>query len=398
MNGSMTARLSFIRPLAHLAAELRHRRILRELEGFDDRMLADIGVTRGGIDFAVRHGVRRIASVPCKRSGAPAPALGWHMRAVLILVAVLSIGLVVTAPAEHYPAKAIRLVVPFAPGGPNDISARIIADELAKAVQQTVVVDNRPGAGGNIGAEAAARSAPDGHALFWAQAATHGINPSLYRKLAYDVVRDFTPVGLIVSEPLVLVTGADSPWRDVKDLIAAAKVDPAAIHFGSGGIGTTPHVAAELFAMMAGIRLTHVPYRGNAPAVSDVIAGRIQLVFDGINASLGHIRAGTLRVLAVTSRERAAALPQIATLAETLPGYEVRSWGGIAAPAGTPTEVIRLLSRELGAIGAKEAVRRRFAELGAHLEVSTPEAMDAFVRAEIARWRPVVERSAMRVD
>ena len=155
--------------------------------------------------------------------------------------------------------------------------------------------------------------------------------------------------------------------------------DPAAIHFGSGGIGTTPHVAAELFAMMAGIRLTHVPYRGNAPAVSDVIAGRIQLVFDGINASLGHIRAGTLRVLAVTSRERAAALPHIATLAE-------------------PTEVIRLLSRELGAIGAKEAVRRRFAELGAHLEVSTPEAMDAFVRAEIARWRPVVERSAMRVD
>jgi tripartite-type tricarboxylate transporter receptor subunit TctC/uncharacterized protein YjiS (DUF1127 family) len=398
MSGSMAAGFSLIRPLTRLVAEVRHRRIRRELEGFDDRVLADIGLTRSGIHFAVHHGVHRIAGMPRKPVAACTPALGWHMRAVLILVAVLSIGLVVTAPAEHYPAKAIRLVVPFAPGGPNDISARIIADELAKAVQQTVVVDNRPGAGGNIGAEAAARSAPDGHALFWAQAATHGINPSLYRKLAYDAVGDFAPVGLIVSEPLVLVTDAASPWRDVNDLIAAAKADPATIHFGSGGIGTTPHVAAELFAMMAGIRLTHVPYRGNAPAVSDVIAGRIQLVFDGINASLGHIRAGTLRVLAVTSRERAAALPHVATFAETLPGYEVRSWGGIAAPAGTPVEVIRRLSRELGAIGAKEAVQRRFAELGAHLEVSTPEAMDAFVRAEIARWRIVVERSAMRVD
>jgi tripartite-type tricarboxylate transporter receptor subunit TctC/uncharacterized protein YjiS (DUF1127 family) len=398
MNGSISARLSLIRPLARLVAEVRYQKTLRELAGFDDRMLADIGVPRSGIDFAVRHGVRRIASVPRKRIATFAPVLAWPMCAVLTLVAALSIGLVMAAPAEHYPVKAVRLVVPFAPGGPNDISARIIADELTKALQQTVIVDNRPGAGGNIGAEAAARSAPDGHALFWAQAATHGINPSLYRKLAYDAIRDFKPVGLIVSEPLVLVTGADSPWRDVKELIAAAKADSTAIHFGSGGIGTTPHMAAELFAMMAGIRLTHVPYRGNAPAVSDVIAGRIQLVFDGINASLGHIRAGTLRVLAVTGRERAAALPHIAALAETLPGYEVRSWGGIAVPAGTPVELIRLLSREFAAIGAKEVVQRRFADLGAHLEVSTPEAMDAFVHAEIARWRTVVERSAMRVD
>jgi tripartite-type tricarboxylate transporter receptor subunit TctC/uncharacterized protein YjiS (DUF1127 family) len=398
MSGSTPARLSLGRPFARFAEEARRRRVVRELRGFDDRMLADIGVARGGIDFAVRHGVNQIASVPRKRNAAFVPVLAGYMHAVLALVVVLSIGLVMAAPAEHYPAKAIRLVVPFAPGGPNDISARIIADELGKSLQQTVVVDNRAGAGGNIGAEAAARSAPDGHALLWAQAATHGINPSLYRKLAYDAVRDFTPVGMIVSEPLVLVTAADSPWRDVKELIAAAKADRAGIHFGSGGIGTTPHMAAELFAMMAGIRLTHVPYRGNAPAVSDAVAGRIRLVFDGINTSLGHIRAGTLRALAVTSRERAAALPHIAALAETLPGYEVRSWGGIVAPAGTPAEVIRRLSRELTAIGANPAVQRRFAELGAHLDVSTPEAMDAFVRSQIARWRTVVEQSAMTLD
>jgi tripartite-type tricarboxylate transporter receptor subunit TctC len=192
----------------------------------------------------------------------------------------------------------------------------------------------------------------------------------------------------------VLVTGAASRWRDLKDVIADTKADPAAIHFGSGGRGATPHIAGELFAAMARIKLSHVFYRGNAPAVSDAIAGRIHLVFDGINASLGHVQAGTLRALAVTSRERTAALPDVAAAAETIPGYDVRRWGGIVAPAQTPPEIVRRLTSALATIGTDPALQRRFAEFGAHLEVSTPEAMDAFIRREIARWRSL-EQTAM---
>jgi tripartite-type tricarboxylate transporter receptor subunit TctC len=302
-----------------------------------------------------------------------------------------------SASAQQFPAKPIRLIVPFAAGGPNDISARVIADALSKPLRQAVVVDNRPGAGGNIGAEAAARSAPDGYTLFWAQAATHGINPSLYRKLGYDAMRDFTAIALIVSEPLVLVTSAGSSWSDVKGLIAAAKAEPDRIHFGSGGVGTTPHMAGELFHLRAGVRMVHVPYRGNGPAIADTIAGRVQLVFDGINGSLGHIRHGNLKALAVTGRERSPALPDVPALSEIemFANYDVRSWGGIVAPAGTPQDVVARLSRELIEIGQRAEVQRRFAELGAKLEVTPPKLMDDFVRGEIARWREVIEVSGI---
>jgi tripartite-type tricarboxylate transporter receptor subunit TctC len=314
------------------------------------------------------------------------------------LVALLSLGFVRSAGAQPYPAKLIRLVVPFAPGGPNDISARLIADALSKSLQQSVIVDNRPGAGGNIGAEAVAKAAPDGATLFWAQAATHGINPSLYRKLGYDAIKSFTPVALIVSEPLVLVANVSSPWADAKDLIKAAKAEPGKLHFGSGGLGTTPHMSGELLAVMAGATFVHVPYRGNAPAVVDTIAGRVQFVFDGINGSIGHIRAGQLKALAVTGRARTAALPDVPTLAEIVPGYEVTSWGGIVAPAGTPTDVVARLSQELIAVGERPDLQRRFTELGAHLSVSTPSAMDDHIRAQMARWRAVIEQTGIAVD
>jgi tripartite-type tricarboxylate transporter receptor subunit TctC len=310
----------------------------------------------------------------------------------------LTLGLLPSASAQQYPVKSIRLIIPFAPGGPNDISARIIADELSRSLQQSVIVDNRPGAGGNIGADAAAKSAPDGYTLFWAQAATHGINSSLYRKLGYDAIKDFAPVALLVSEPLVLVTGAASRWTNAKELITAAKAAPGKLHFGSGGIGTTPHLAGELFGVTAGASFTHVPYRGNAPAVTDTIAGRIHFVFDGINASIGHARAGTLKALAVTGHERSPALPDVPTVAEMLPGYEVMSWGGIVAPAGTPAEVVARLSREMIEAGKRPDVQRRFSELGAHLRVSTPAEMDEFMRAQITRWRGVVEKTGIQMD
>ena len=333
-----------------------------------------------------------------------AGALASLLAASRLVIAWLSIGtllslaLVISASAQPYPAKPIRLIIPFAPGGPNDISARIVADELSKSLNQSVLVDNRPAAGGNIGAEAAAKAAPDGYTLFWAQAATHGINPSLYRRLGYDAVRDFSPIALIVSEPLVLVTGAASPWIDVKGLIAAAKTSPGKLHFGSGGIGTTPHMAGELFAAMTGTNVTHVPYRGNAPAVTDTIAGRVEFMFDGINAAIGHIRGGTLKALAVTAQTRASALPDVPTLAETLPDYEVLSWGGVVAPAGAPADVVTRLSSELTEIGKRPAVQRRFAGLGAHLQVSSPTQMESFIRSQIERWRKVIEQNGIALD
>ncbi|MGO1079229.1 Bug family tripartite tricarboxylate transporter substrate binding protein [Inquilinus sp. CA228] len=319
-----------------------------------------------------------------------------YIRAAALVLA-LAGGLLPSASAQDYPARPVQLIVPFAAGGPNDISARIIAEALSASLHQPVIVDNRPGAGGNIGAEATAHAPPDGYTLFWAQAATHGINPSLYRRLGYDAVADFAPVALVVSEPLVLVTAADSRWVDVQDLIAAAKAEPGAIRFGSGGIGTTPHLAAEMFALRAGMSLVHVPYRGNAPAVTDTIAGRVHLVFDGINAALGPIRAGRLKALAVTSRDRSPALPDVPSLAEveTFAGDDVRSWGGVAAPAGTPADVIARLSRELIAIGGRADIRQRFAGLGATLAVSDPASMDRFVRDEIARWREVIAVSGI---
>ena len=322
-------------------------------------------------------------------------------RSVLILLTVvsaLSLGLVTAAAAQTYPAKPIRLIVPFAAGGPNDISARIVADELSKVLGQSVLAENRPGAGGNVAAEAAAKSTPDGYTLFWAQGATHGINPTLYRNLRYDALRDFTPIELVGSEPLVLVTRTAAAWTDLIDLMAAAKADPGRIHFGSGGIGTTPHMAGELLAAQAGLHLVHVPYRGNAPAVVDTMAGRIQLVFDGLNSALGHIRSGTLKALAVTSRERAPVLPDVPTMTETLPDYDVVSWGGIVAPAGTERHIIARLSQALRDIGQRPAVQERFGALGVRLDVGTPEAMDAFVRGQIDRWRHVIEQNGIGLD
>jgi tripartite-type tricarboxylate transporter receptor subunit TctC/uncharacterized protein YjiS (DUF1127 family) len=396
-----------------LATEIRWWLAVRPLQRLDDGMLADIGVKRCEIEFVVRNGrecdrrsgrVRRSAGSPTGILTKGAGALASPMPASRLVVAWLSIGtllslaLVISASAQPYPAKPIRLIVPFAPGGPTDISARIVADELSKSLSQSVLVDNRPGAGGNIGAEAAAKAAPDGYTLFWAQAATHGINPSLYRRLGYDAVKDFLPIALIVSEPLVLVTGAASPWVDVRGLIAAAKASPGKLHFGSGGIGTTPHMAGELFAAMAGANVVHVPYRGNAPAVTDTIAGRVEFMFDGINAAIGHIRGGTLKALAVTAQARTTALPDVPALAETLPDYEVLSWGGVVAPAGMPAEVITRLSSELTEIGRRRDVQQRFAGLGAHLQVSSPVQMESFIRSQIERWRKVISQTGIALD
>ncbi len=299
---------------------------------------------------------------------------------------------------RSYPNKPIRLIIPFAPGGPTDISARMVANELSKSLGQPIVADNRPGAGGNIGAEAAAYAAPDGYTLFWAQAATHGINPTLYPRLGYDALRDFTPVAVIVSEPLVIVANPSFAANDVPSLIAAAKARPGEVRFGSGGQGSTPHMAGQLFGWLSESSLLHVPYKGNAPAVASLMAGHIDIVFDGVNAAIGDIRSGKLKALGVTGRSRSALLPDVAPLADTLPDYEVTSWGGIVAPAATPRDVVERLSNALVAIGSWPDTQQRFAQLGIQLLVSSPQQMDAFVREQIARWRPLVEASGSRVE
>ena len=321
-------------------------------------------------------------------------------RPILITLTVLgalALGLA-TAAAETYPARPIHLVVPFAAGGPNDGSARIVAAELTKILGQPVLTENRPGGAGNVAAQAVAKAQPDGHTLLWAQGATHGINPTLYPNLGYDALRDFVPVGLVGSEPLVLVTNPRASWTGIDDLIIAAKIDAGTIHFGSGGIGTTSHMAGERLAAQAGVRLVHIPYRGKAPAIDDAIAGRIQLVFAGLHAVLGPIRHGTLKALAVTGRERVPELAEVPTIAETLPDYDVVSWGGIAAPAGTPGHVVARLSEALREIGQRPAIQERFGRLGVRLDVGTPEGMDAFVREQVARWRRVIETNGIGLD
>jgi tripartite-type tricarboxylate transporter receptor subunit TctC len=326
--------------------------------------------------------------------------LNMRRRPLLILLSalgILSLSLS-SAAAQTYPAKPIRLVVPFWAGGPHDGAARIVADELTKVLGQSVMVENRPGGGGNPAAEYVARAAPDGYTLLWAQGATHGINSALYRNLGYDAVRDFAAIGLVGSEPLVLATKPAAAWTGIDDLIIAAKIDSGTIHFGSGGIGTTPHMAGELFAAEAGVRLVHVPYRHKGAAVADVVAGRIQLVFDGLHSALGHVRNGTLKALAVTGRARVPALADVPTIAETLPDYDVVGWDGIAAPAGTPAVIVARLSDALREVGRRSSVRERFDRLGLRLDVGTPHQMDAFVRDQIARWRRVIEANGIGLD
>jgi tripartite-type tricarboxylate transporter receptor subunit TctC len=277
------------------------------------------------------------------------------------------------APSEPAdPGQPIRLIVPFAAGGPADIAARMVADELSKLLGQGIVVDNRPGAGGNMGAEAAAHAASDGRTLLWAQAATHGIDAGLYPRLGNDVLRHFTLLALLVNEPLVIVAHPGFAANDVPGLVASARARPGHVRFGSGGHGSPPHVAGELFGWLSESSLMHVPYTDNAAALTGVMSGHVDIVFDGISSVSGPIRSARLKALGVTGRKRTPLLPQAAPVADTLPDYEVTSWGGIAAPAATPSELIRRWASALTFIGAKPEVHQRFAALGMQWKQSPP--------------------------
>lgn len=296
--------------------------------------------------------------------------------------------------AETFPARPIRIVVGFPTGGAPDTLARIISEKISPSWGQPVVVDNKPGAGGNIGAEAVARSPGDGYTLAMGTVGTHSINGAVYAKMPYDMVKDFTPVMLVASTPNVLVVHPNVPAKNVQELIAMAKAKPGGLTYGTPGIGTSLHVAGELFNSMAGVKIEHVPYKGRAMAIPDLLGGHITMMFDNLPSAIPLIREGKLRALGVTSAKRSGSAPEIPTLAEQgLPGFEAVSWFAVFAPAATPKDVVTKLNAELNRIFKLPDVQEKLKTLALDPVLGTPEELASFQKAEIAKWAKVVKDS-----
>lgn len=303
------------------------------------------------------------------------------------------------AQAEVYPARAVRLIVPFPPGGPNDVLARVVAQKLAEQWGQQVVVDNRGGAGGIIGAELAARANPDGYTLLFGGTASFSINPLLHSKLGYDPVTDFAAVSLVGTAPSLLSLHPSLPVKNVKELIDAARAKPRQLTFASSGVGTAPHLAGELFNSMAGVALVHVPYRGGGPAFVDLLSGQVAMYFAGISAVLPFVKEGKLRAIAVTGAQRSAVTPEIPTVAESgLPGYEVSNWYAVVTAARTPAPVIAKLHTQIVTAVAADDVKKRFLDLGTDPIGSDPSHLAAYIRSELAKWTRIVRAAGLKAD
>ncbi|OZI24221.1 ABC transporter substrate-binding protein [Bordetella genomosp. 7] len=298
-----------------------------------------------------------------------------------------------------YPDRPIRYVIPFPPGGSTDTTGRILAEEMAKILGQPVVVENRGGAGGNIGAAHVAGAPADGYTLLQGTIGTHGINPTLYDNLPFDARRDFVPVARMTAGTNVLVVNPDVPVKTVQELVAYAKQNPGKLMMGSSGAGSSIHMSGELFQVLTGTRFTHVPYRGGGPAMNDLLAGHIQLMFDNLNVSGPHIQAGRLRALGVTSRQRAPLLPDVPTLMEAgVPDYEVISWSGVFAPAGTPRDVVEKLNATINQALGSDSVRARFDEAGIQIDLMGVDQFKRFVDSEIDRWGEIVKKSGAKAQ
>jgi tripartite-type tricarboxylate transporter receptor subunit TctC len=317
--------------------------------------------------------------------------------AALILLALFAAGPV--AAADPYPTKPIRIIVPFPPGGPADALARTVGDRLAQSMGQSVVIDNRPGAGGNIGMELGAKAAPDGHTLILAPAGNLTVNPSLYRNVPYDVGRDFAPVTVIAAVPNVLVVNPQLPASNLGELIAYAKANPGKLNYSSPGPGSGAHLAGELLRSSAGIDIMHVPYNGIAPAVTAVVSGDVQIMFAGSPSALPQAASGKLRAIAVASAKRIAAAPSIPTMDESgLPGFDVTSWYSIVAPAGTPPAVVDRLQKEIARALDNAEVKAKLAALGAEPVGNSPAEFAAMIKVEAAKWGKIVKDANIRVE
>jgi tripartite-type tricarboxylate transporter receptor subunit TctC len=306
--------------------------------------------------------------------------------------------------AQAWPSKPVRIVVPFAPGGTTDILARVLAPELSKVLGQSFVVDNRAGAGGNIGAEMVAKSPADGYTLLMGTVGTHGINKSLYAKLPYDPQKEFAPITLVAGVPNVMVMNTKRAQslgiNSVADFVKYAKANPGKLNMASSGNGTSIHLAGELFKSRTGIFMTHIPYRGSGPAMADMLAGSVDVMFDNLPSAMPHIQSGALKAFAVTSAVRSAALPDVPTVAEAgnLPGFEASSWFGLLAPAGTPPDVVSRLQQESAKALGLPAVKERLLAQGAIPSGNTPQEFTKLIGDEIVKWAAVVKASGARVD
>jgi tripartite-type tricarboxylate transporter receptor subunit TctC len=313
-------------------------------------------------------------------------------------VAVLAMAAATVVQAQSYPNRPVRLVVGFPPGGGVDINARLMAPKLAEYLGQQFVVDNRPGAGTNIANELVARSAPDGYTLLVNTAAL-AINMSLYRNLPFDALRDFAPVSLFSESPNVMVVPAKLPVANVKEFIALARASPGRLNYSSAGVGTTQHLAAELFKLRAGLFIVHIPYKGSAPSLTALMAGEVDLSFANIPAIIQHVRSGRLRALAILAARRDAQLPEVPTMKEAgLEGVEVSVWYGVFAPAATPPEVVKTLAEALARTARDPEIRKRLLDQGAEPVGSSPAEFAKFMRDEVARWAQVVKVSGARAD
>jgi tripartite-type tricarboxylate transporter receptor subunit TctC len=325
-----------------------------------------------------------------------------RLRLRFLSVCAAALGLVPAAVIGQtgFPAKPVRLVVGFPPGGTADILARVLAQKMAETWSQQVVVDNRAGAAGTIGANLVAKSAPDGYTLLMAALASQAIAPSLFAAVPYDAERDFAPVSNVAELALVLVVNPALPVKNVKELIALAKARPMQLNYGSGGNGSSQHLATELFSMQAGIRMVHVPYKGSPLVLGDLISGQLALSIDNPTTVLPQVRTGKLRALAVTSARRWPAAPELPTIAEAagLPGFEVIGWFGVLAPAGTPSDVISKLNAEIVRVLKLPDVRQRLSDQGAEAAPSTPEQFGALIRSDTVKWAKVIKATGMKPE
>ncbi|WP_458766371.1 Bug family tripartite tricarboxylate transporter substrate binding protein [Cupriavidus basilensis] len=315
------------------------------------------------------------------------------------LVTAVLCALAFPALADTYPTKPIRVIVPFPAGGGTDIIAREVTNKVAMAMGWRFVVDNKPGSGGNLGVDAAAKASGDGYTIVLGQTSNLAINPTLYRKLPYDVAKDLTPVSLVASAPLVLVTTMESPYKTLADVVAASKAKPGSINVASPGNGTVAHLTSELFQKTAGIKLTHVPYKGAAQAVNDLIGGQVQLYLSSVPTLIGHIRNGKMRPLAVTSAKRMPDLPNVPTIAESgYSGFEAVTWFGFVAPAATPKDIVVRLNTEFNKALQVPDLKKKLNDQGADVLGGTPEQFGALMKKDTIRWSTAVKASGAQVD